>query len=236
MRRHPGDRLRSEIRKRNLDDLLASLRPVAVLFFLPGVLLGLSIQPWIAQMSPKHLSWASAVVSCITVLVVLWVWRSVRRRDPSADRMAKGLHAEKRVGQLIEFAVSHPGCAVAHNVKGIARYGDIDHLVMTPERIWVVETKSGTIPKKYFRKELSEIVANVRAVREKFPGEDVSGCLVLADEADYRGKRNKEPDHDSETIYVECPRTLVRRLRNEAGGFKPSGRAKRVWALGKVDG
>ena len=55
--------------------------------------------------------------------------------------MKKGAHAQERVGQAIEFALTRERCAVAHRVQEIATVGDIDHLVATPNRLWVIETK-----------------------------------------------------------------------------------------------
>ena len=235
MRRHPGDWLHGKIQKWHQDTNIALLLSAIFVWFLIGLSIGLLIEPWIVRKNIIHLTWALVMVLCIAVLIYFWVRWFVRRRVSTADRMAKGRDAEKTTGQRIEYSISHPECAVAHNVMEIAEHGDIDHLVMTPEKIWVIETKSGKVPGKEFPKVLSKIAANVRAVREKFPGENVLGCLVIANEADYDRIKKKKYTHGSETIYCEGPKSLRKKLHGETGGVKPSERAKQIWALGKVD-
>ena len=84
-----------------------------------------------------------------------WNYRNVR----------KGLDAETRDGQVIEYAISAEGCAVAHSVGEIAKRGDIDHQVATPRGVRVLETKYRRVPGNRFPKVLKGIAANVEAVR-----------------------------------------------------------------------
>ena len=57
-------------------------------------------------------------------------------------RWANGMTAERNVAGVIECALSADGCATAHGVTNIPNtIGDIDHLVATPQCLWVVETK-----------------------------------------------------------------------------------------------
>ena len=63
-----------------------------------------------------------------------------RRVDASWGR---GLEAELQVGDLIEHGAAQRGCAFAHDVReALGGRGNVDHVVMTPAGIWVVETKS----------------------------------------------------------------------------------------------
>ena len=48
------------------------------------------------------------------------------------DNLEKGVDAETRVGQIIEYAITAENCAVAHSVTMIARVGDIDPLSPHP--------------------------------------------------------------------------------------------------------
>ena len=53
-----------------------------------------------------------------------------------------GWDAERHVGDLIEHAIVEAGCAFAHDVKeALGGLGNVDHVVMTPAGVWVVETK-----------------------------------------------------------------------------------------------
>ena len=50
----------------------------------------------------------------------------------SLANLEKGLDAEYRIGQEVDYALVPSGCAVAHGVTGIGTVGGIDHLVATP--------------------------------------------------------------------------------------------------------
>lgn len=65
------------------------------------------------------------------LLVLIFAWYKYKGGWRLQD-MKKGELAEQIIGQKIEYALTRDACAVAHNVKEVARYGDIDHLVATP--------------------------------------------------------------------------------------------------------
>ncbi len=152
----------------------------------------------------------------------------------SVRNMERGERAETRIGQAIDYAVAAPGCAVAHNVMKVAKCGDVDHIVRTPERLWVVETKSGRVPKKKFRKVLARIAVNVQAAREWMPNHDVQGCLALAS-GKVTERDEKGYDAEGETILVKDRDSLWRTLRKEARAKPATDNAdvQKVWALGK---
>ncbi len=117
----------------------------------------------------------------------------------------KGSLAERRVGQVIESALTVPGCAVAHSVYGIDRtLGDIDHLVVTPGRVWVVETKYAWVPTKRFPKVLRRIRANVEAVEAWLSphSPEVVGCLVLASIEDRTMERRRRKSFDEGRVLL----------------------------------
>ncbi len=150
----------------------------------------------------------------------------------------KGGYAERKVGQAIEYALTRDACAVAHNVKGGTRYGDIDHLVATPHGLWVIETKYRRIPDKgKFSKALRIIAANVKVMRDEAPPDTrVTGCLVFA-------TRLKKPPKPTRKVRGETIRIfgrwkdLQRELRKEARKTEASwDLARWVWKLGKQEG
>ena len=106
----------------------------------------------------------------------------------------QGLDAERRVGDLIEHAVAQRGCAFAHDVKeALGGRGNVDHVVMTPAGIWVVETKSAWLSKRRFRRTLRQVAKNARRVRHHLKTSlPVRGALVIAD----RSNDSHESDHD----------------------------------------
>ena len=197
-----------------------------------SLLLGIAIG-WFVQILLPEL----AVSANYAVFVVGTAALLLAMIGPLSTRnIVKGLDAEKRVGQAIDYAVAAPGCAVAHNVTGIAKYGDIDHIVRTPARLWVVETKSGRVPKKKFRKVLAQIAVNVKVVREWMPNAEVQGCLVLASE-EVTARDKQGYDAKGEKILIEDRKSLAKKLRSEARARQTadSEDIRRVWVLGKVE-
>ena len=95
----------------------------------------------------------------------------------------RGLEAERRIGDLIDHAVAQRGCAFAHDIKeALGGRGNVDHVVMTPVGIWVVETKSHWLSKRRFRPALRQVAENVRRVRRHLETSlPVRGALVIAD-------------------------------------------------------
>ena len=149
--------------------------------------------------------------------------------------MRTGAHAEETIGQVIEYALTRDTCGVAHHVEEIARVGDIDHLVATPNGLWVIETKNGRVPKSQFAETLRRIAANVEGVREWAPDTRVTGCLVFASEQEKRPKPTYRAGKETIRAFAD-PTELMRELRNEARGSGDSVElAWRVWKLGKLE-
>ncbi len=148
--------------------------------------------------------------------------------------MREGARAEERVGQALEYALTREQCAVAHHVREIARVGDIDHLVSTPQRLWVIETKHPRVPGAHFQETLRRIALNVKAVRKWAPGMRVTGCLVIDDEQG----RPPKPTYAWGAETIRCfgsAKALMREVKREAdakGGSTDI--ARRVWRLGRV--
>jgi len=88
----------------------------------------------------------------------------------------RGLEEERQIGDLIDHAV-------AHDVKeALGGRGNVDHVVMTPAGIWVVETKSDWLSKRRFRPALRQVAENVGRVRSHLETcLPVRGALVIAD-------------------------------------------------------
>ena len=148
--------------------------------------------------------------------------------------MRRGVRAEERVGQAIEYALTRERCAVAHNVQHIAKVGDIDHLVATPHGLWVIETKHGRLPSSHFQETLRRIALNVKGIRDWAPGMRVTGCLVFAGEQNTSSK----PTYEWGAEKIRCfgnATELMREVKHDAHGEGGSSDvARKVWQLGKV--
>ena len=171
-----------------------------------GALIGLSFVPTLYALYRFvgfDIAWIVYVVGWLVVLVWI-VWMNHPKNRWNLANLEKGVIAEKTVGQAIERAIVAKGCGVAHSVKNkIARYGDIDHLVVTPLSIWVIETKYRRVPKKLYSETLRRIAKNVEAVREYFVDcRSVKGCLVIATETPSR-KRTAKSGNTSILVYSQ---------------------------------
>ena len=168
VRRNAGDYLQIEHFAEQFAGLLTGL--LAVVF-----LVGVGLTGWLGLGSGISIGAASLVTA-----LVLW-----RRRQRQREDFRKGHVAERQVGRALEMAITQKDCAVAHNVMGIMDLGDIDHIVATPQSVWVIETKYRRVPRRRFPRVLSRLHA-CRAEIEALmpPGTPVRACLVLAYEED----------------------------------------------------
>ncbi len=121
----PGDRARST-------GLVRALWPVLVGVWLAGMAVGLLV-------SQRVVAAGAALLAAAAVLVVASA-RSVRR----VRAFFKGARGEERVAAVL--AALPDGFTVFHGVNGDAGArcsgaGDIDHVVVGPAGVWVVETK-----------------------------------------------------------------------------------------------
>lgn len=200
-----------------------------------GWLLGAGLVLWTTrgpgQGVAEWMVWSILLPGAAFVLAALYK----AKRGWRLPDMRTGARAEETIGQAIEYALTRDACAVAHHVEEIARVGDIDHLVATPNALWVIETKHTRVPKSEFPETLRRIAANVQGVREWAPGTRVTGCLVFA--SDQQKSPKPTFKHGEETIKAFANRTaLMRELRKEARGSGGSRElATRVWKLGKLE-
>ena len=181
--------------------------------------------------------WVSVGFAGAILVAVAAFWIVFRKVERGRlGRLEKGEDAEVRAGQFIEYALTAPSCAIAHSVTGIARVGDIDHVVATPARLWVIETKYRRVPREHLPEALRRIADNTTAVWEWAPpGTPVRGCLVLAYESRVH---RKTYDYGKEPIVVHTPASLARELRAESGRERVLDErvAAEVWKLGRVAG
>ena len=204
-----------------------------------GILLGLGTVPlfYLVEIWAGP-TWGIAAYLATAALVLI----AVRMLDrPSyrwnLENLRKGVDAETHVGQAIEYAITAENCAVAHSVTEISKVGDIDHIVVTPVAIWVIETKYKKVPANSFPEVLRRIAENTDAVRQWAPaGATVRGCLVLAYETNVK-RRNYSHGKEKVTVYAQDSLvTLIRQMRGEARERRSlDARITRdIWKLGHV--
>ena len=224
MRRKPGHWLHRQLLERGLPAVFG-------FSMLAGGIIGILLQ----LLWP---SWSMLIMLGAAVICAAWFYR-LRWGRWRLDNLKKGHLAETRVGDELQCAVTAPGCAVAHDVMDIAKVGNIDHIVATPLRIWVVETKSSRIPKEEFPQALRQMAANVKAVRNWAPPRtEVRGCLVI--DAEGASQRSRPYESQGEKICKESRKSLVKKLRQEVREAQSPNQgakelAQRVWALGRLD-
>ena len=206
-----------------------------------GVLLGLVVVSALHGVFPDGVAFRWSVVAYLFCALVwaaaylICVGRGVGRW--SMDSVIKGFEAEYYTGQILDYAIAAKGCGVAHGIMSMpGSVGDIDHLVVTPVRVFVVETKYGKVPKKFFPGVLSRLANNVKVVRKWVAaGTQVDGYLVLVH--DDGVKLPKDYDCDGENIVACTQSWLTKRVRSDIGEVQvvENGVAKKVWELGRLD-
>lgn len=231
MKRNPGQWLRERLRDR--------AEKVALLGTLgTGWLCGAGVTLWIwmalgTAAGPAWTVWLGLPPGVVLLGAAFYELFGLADREWRSVDMKNGARAEETIGQAIEDALTRELCGVAHNVKEIATIGDIDHLVATPDRLWVIETKYGFVPKSDFSETLRRIARNVEGVRNWAPGTRVTGCLVFGGDQETRPKRVF--DSGGEKILAFANATLLKReLRAEArreGGSREL--ARQVRELGR---
>ena len=181
--------------------------------------------------------WApSSAAGVVVVAASAILWLFMVRTDSSWHR---GLAAERRVGDRIEHAIVRNGCAFAHDVKeSLGPGGNVDHVVLTPAGVWVVETKAAWLREDRFKDALRQVAGNVQRVRGRLATPlPVRGALVIADDA-----KPYEKDFDWQGQPIKAFRlgSFWRRLREECNGdavAPPSeleALARKVWDLGST--
>ena len=201
---------------------------LALLVFSIGITLGVYLHQATSYQVALYLSIA------FMVLVIIGTFSYAKFMLPP---WVMGMIAERNVAGAIECAVSAEGCATAHGVTNIPNtIGDIDHLVATPQCLWVVETKHRWVPKKHFHKVLQRIATNTKAVQKWHTNSnEVQGCLVLAH---IDSRELKQQEIDNIQIKVFDRRSFMNELKNnvhhqqDAATLRAAKEtADRVWGL-----
>ena len=182
--------------------------------------------------------WSFLGFLCVAGLAIGLGVLVVRRAQATWGR---GLAAERRVGDRIEHALVLPGCAFAHDVKeALGGAGNVDHVVLTPAGVWVVETKAAWLSKPAFRDALRQTAANVERVRRQLDERDVPvrGALVIADNQDpYEAENEWEGEPVTAFRVVSFWRRLQAECVEEGRSVEPGKRedlARKVWSLGST--
>ncbi|MYE59474.1 MAG: NERD domain-containing protein [Alphaproteobacteria bacterium] len=224
MRRFAGSWVRSQARERLI--LIVAAMSVAggfALHWLFSLAVHLILHPgWVAPLTIG--------IMAASLIGTLLAGRSMDRGRIA--RWLKGAESEEEVGQAIERALTARGCAVAHSVTALTGAGDIDHLVLTPAGLTVVETKYRRVPRKRFPNVLSALAGKVKDVRAWAPpGTPVRAILVLANPDGTRRWRYEAAD---EAVAVHTPGSLAKALATDAASDRAvaPGLAEAVWGLG----
>ena len=173
----------------------------------------------------------AAAVGILVAVAVFMAWTN--------SSLGRRLAAEKLVGDRIEHALARNGCAFAHDVKeALGSGGNVDHVVLTPTGVWVVETKAAWLEGRRFPEALRQVAHNVRRVREKLETPlPVRGALVISDDS-----KPYEEDFDWKGEPVTAFRLVSfwGRLREECDGDAMASPgefeelARKVWNLGST--
>lgn len=174
-RRRPGQYLRDRLLDRGVFVLTITSVVFGILFstlvylLVVGVL-GLS----------KEFPWFLIYFAVVGLLVTAGMTFSRRRWSPR--NLFKGMESETVVADVIERSLFEAfGCFVANDVMLLGGRGNVDHIVVMPASVLVVETKYKRVRKEDFRRQLSTIDGHVRKLSQYLGADvDVTACLVFA--------------------------------------------------------
>ena len=132
---------------------------------------------------------SSALIQYVGILVMVFAVLllsivAYSRGNWSLQNIQKGLAGEVLIGDISERALLKScGLFVAHDVHSSTSAGNIDHLVATPTKVLVVETKYQYLPKQSFARTLQAIRRKAENTKRFLQLDShVIGCLVLARE------------------------------------------------------
>jgi hypothetical protein len=147
----PGQSLNEEIQSLYENFIQGSF----LIAFCLTVIAVLEIGRWYSPFPPKPIFWTSAAVLA-WVFVVYRMWKIRKQmRD-----LKQGRDGEKAVGQYLE-SLREQGASVYHDIP--AKGFNVDHVVIAPQGVFVVETKTISKPargKAEARVENQEILLN----------------------------------------------------------------------------
>ena len=184
---------------------------IVVLSILLGTFLGMFLGMHTATLVPSRYLFMLSNVLLVSVIIFFILW--IRR----AKRYARGLEAERRVGDQIEWALTQPTCAVAHDLKEILQLsGNIDHIVLTPVGVWVIETKSHWLSEKNFPKALRQTANNTRHIQKHLNTSlPVRAALVIDEWEKQEQSYCKDYEIDGQTVTAFFAKDLRQQLRKE---------------------
>ena len=207
-RRRPGQYLRERFLDQTIYVVMIGGAAIGLVI---AKLLYLVVVGWLGL--SKEFPWILLYFVGVGLVFVLWTTYS--RRPWSARNLLKGMVGETTVADVIERSMLQTfGCFVANDVRLPNTGGNIDHIVVTPQRVLVVETKYRRVIPKAFPQVIRRIVKCTDIVR-KYVGSEVvvTGCLVFADPATKVKPTYSAPR--SQTIHAyTCP-TLEATLKQE---------------------
>ena len=178
---------------------------------LAGLCLGFGLRQ-VIDAPPGEMADPLAIAGGIALAIAAFVVLRALRRD-GASGLGKDAGAAASTRHAVEHALAAPDCAVAHSVSTIARAGNIDHLVATPVRLWVIGTVHRRVPRGELPGVLARIADNTAAVWDWAPpGTPVRGCLVIGGGAH---PTRSQYDYGKGPVAVHTPATLARELKAE---------------------
>lgn len=181
----PGQQLRKRIEAADetINEYIARI-------FVVGPMMVLAVLLPQIDFAKLRLSWGAGTVALLTVLFMAWNIRGVQRQSRLRNQARQGLAAELMTAQQL-LPLLEKGCLLYHDIPA-GRF-NLDHVVIGPNAVFVVETKS----------------------RMKPPGKGKEKSTVLFD-----GKGLQFPDHATAAPVEQArheARWLAEYLRNAAG-------------------
>jgi hypothetical protein len=120
----------------------ANERLLLATFVGPAALIAWAFQ----RIDPRqiHFGWGEAVFLLFVIVVAFWSAKSGMKLLKERRQYLDGLSAERATAQELAPLIAK-GCAIYHDVPGASGF-NLDHVVIGPDKVYMIETKSRQKP------------------------------------------------------------------------------------------
>ncbi|MBM3701962.1 MAG: NERD domain-containing protein [Actinobacteria bacterium] len=129
----------------SLDELIQKYigEDVSMLFFIPGILIAVTIIAWLNWAFPSHNN--PIIMSIITLIVIIYCTYRIIFLRKKIKALVLGRDGERIVAEIFDD-LRGQGFVIFHDI--VAGNFNIDHVILTPHGIFTVETKTYSKPPK----------------------------------------------------------------------------------------
>ena len=198
---------------------------VAALGMFLGVYITMSLD--LATFAPAKVTYWASLSLLVFIIITLVSAKYV------SETWLKGYQSERKVASYLGYALCNKSCATANDLQ--TGFGNIDHVVLTGETLWCIETKTSFIPKKKFNKVLEHARKSTKYMQEILQQRghkiDKFRTVIVFAETKYTSTKKYE---DVEIMDLETLRKQVEDAVKLASGKEDKQTIKAIWEMASL--